>query len=161
MISAVSGSNATALLALFGRSQTDVPTNPTQTPAVATSDRLPPLLPPQGTGATAQSLFDARVDAGTNGESGAGKSPLDEFLSRIIGSLDTDGDGKLSQSELKSALSSLTGTAKDQPAQTSASGPPGSFYESLFNAMAQQAGGPDGSASKDDLSRRFLSLLGS
>ncbi len=161
MISAVSGSNAAALLALFGRSQTDATTNPTQIAASAAAQPLPSLPPPQGIGATAQSLFDALVHAGTEGKSGANKSPLDDFLSQIIASLDTDGDGKLSQSELKSALSSLTGTAKDDASQSNTSGPARSLYESLFNATAVGAGGPDVSASKDVLSQKFLSVLGS
>ena len=159
MISAVSGSNATALLALFGRSQTDATPNPTQTAAVAASQPPPPL--PQGNGATAQSLFDALVHAGHGSKDDADKSPVDQILSGIFSSLDADGDGKLSPDELKSAFANFTGTANDgsdQP-QTASTGSANSLYESLFNAMAADDGSPGSTTRKDDLVRKFLSLL--
>ncbi len=157
MISAVSGSNATALLALFGRSQTDATPNPSA--AVAASQPPPPL--PQGNGATAQSLFDALVHAGHGGKDDADKSPLDQIMSGIFSSLDADGDGKLSPDELKSAFATFTGTANDgsdQP-QTSSTGGANSLYESLFNAMATDDGSPGSATRKDDLVKKFLSLL--
>ncbi len=159
MISAVSGSNATALLALFGRSQTAAALSPTQPAALASS---PPSLR-QGNGALPQSLFDALVHAGKDGKDGADKTPLDDFLSQIISSLDTDGDGKLSQSELKSALSNLTGTAKDDATKTdtASTGAAQSLYESLFNAMATEDGALSTATRKDDPDQKFLSLLGS
>jgi hypothetical protein len=158
MISAVSGSNASALLALFGRSQTDA-TYPSQIAAKAASPPPPPL--PQGNGASAQSLFDALVHAGHGTRDQPDKGRVDDTLSSVISSLDTDGDGKLSSEEMKSALSSLTGTAADAPDQTqTASGASGtSLYESLFNAMAADDGSPASANRKNDLVRKFLSLL--
>lgn len=153
MISAVSGSNASALLALFDRSQTDTASRPTQT---VPPPHPPPL--PQGTGASAQSLFEALVDVGQDSTTGAQKAPLDDFLSNLFAALDRDGDGTLNQSELKSALSGLTSTSSDDATPTHSATAP-SLYESLFNAIASDDGSGAGTTRKDDLSQKFLSPL--
>jgi hypothetical protein len=159
MISAVSGSNASALLALLGRSQTDTSTYPSQIAASTPSQPPPPL--PQGNGASAQSLFDALVHAGHGTKDQPDKGKVDEALSSFISSLDADGDGKLSSEELKSALSGLAGPASDESNQAQAAGaaPGTSLYESLFNAMAAGDGSPASASRKNDLVRKFLSLL--
>jgi hypothetical protein len=160
MISAVSGSTAPALLALFGRSPAYATANPSKTTQRATPAALPM---PQGTGVTAQSLFDALVQAGDStagsGKAGSGAAPLDDLLSSLFASLDTDGDGALSPAELQSALSGLTGTATGDSPQTQTAAPTKSLYESLFNAIAADDGSRASAARKDDLSQKFLSLL--
>ena len=92
MISAVSSSNATALLALFGRNTSNATANPTQTTAPRAPAPPPPL--PQGSGATAQSLFDALVRGADGGPADANAPSLDDLLSNLMTGLDTDGDGR-------------------------------------------------------------------
>ena len=159
MISAVSSSNATALLALFGRNTSNATANPTQTTAPRAPAPPPPL--PQGSGATAQSLFDALVRGADGGPADANAPSLDDLLSNLMTGLDTDGDGKLSTAELKSAFATLTGDAPDPSSQTqtTGTGPAKSLYESMFNAMAADDGGPASTARKDNLAQKFLSLL--
>ena len=165
-----SASKANALLLLFGRPQAGAATNAStgQTPIMRPMAALPPP-PPLGRGASVQSLFDALVTAGDTNTTGSdAASPAtssDDLLSGILASIDSDGDGKLSLSELKSAFTSLTGPPADDSAQTMTASTGAaklmakSMSESLFDAMASDTGSRASTARKDDLAQKFLTLL--
>ena len=173
MISALSGSTSAQLLSIFARPQntstdaTEVAQRPKPPPGPSPG---PP--PSAGNGASPKSLFDAMSADDTTSSDATG---LDDLLSNLLKSLDTDGDGKLSADELKAAVATLQGDTKtdtastdtastdtastDTATSTSSSTDAKSLYESLFNAMASMAGTKDSSGQMNDLSQKLLTTL--
>lgn len=170
MISALSGSTSAQLFSIFARPQgtsTDA-TEVAQRPKPPLGPAPAPGPPPSaGNGASPKSLFDA-ISADDTTSSDA--TTLDDLLSNLLKSLDTDGDGKLSADELKAAVATLQGdtktvgastatTSTDTATSTSSSTSAKSLYESLFNAMASMTGTNDNSGQMNDLSQKLLTTL--
>ena len=168
MISALSGSTSAQLLSIFARPQG------TSTDATEVAQRPKPPLgpapgppPSAGNGASPKSLFDAMsADDTTSSDAMA----LDDFLSNLFNSLDTDGDGKLGADELKAAVAtfqvntktvgtSTATTSTDTATSTSTSTGAKSLYESLFNAMAGMTGTNDSRGQMNDLLQKLLTTL--
>ena len=177
MISALSGSTSAQLLALFARPQTQT-TSGSTTKTAQRPPQPPPGPPPAGNGASAQSVFDALVGGGNTPATAA--NPLDDLMARLLKTLETDGDGKLSAAELKSAVANLQGNSSGAASASSASGTGSasamtdatttsatatgaggakSLYQSLFDAMASMTASRDNTNQLRDVSQKYLTAL--
>ena len=162
MISPLSGSRTLSLIQSLGRPS--LASDVAQSASVAQTLQPPPPPPPRGNGATPQSLFDAMVTGSDGrqtdqGQSDGSTSSLDALLSNLFRQLDTDGDGKLSGDELKSAFAAAASGAQDGGADPASAGTAKSLSESLFNALASLDGTPGNDQQVGALAQKFLSVL--
>lgn len=170
--------------------------------ATQTTDKRPPAGPPPatppGTGASAQSIIEAlsvlsdgdtEGDTASSGHAENADGAISDLLAKILSSVDTNGDGQVSEDELSafaSALSSggdASGTAMtigtlegsglhadEVPPGLSDARPPrpeeassrGAAPESVYKSVfdaLSQQQDPRGMALDGDLSNQFLNLL--
>jgi Ca2+-binding EF-hand superfamily protein len=130
---------------------TDASSSTTSTTSSSSSDSSQTDTSNAATGASAPTLSDqvisalVMMQAQNGGPPAAGSAPSDP-LSQAFTSLDTNGDGTLSQSELETAIQNAGGTADEADTVFSALGGTASsgITEGSFAQAAQQAGPPPG-----------------
>ncbi len=179
MISAPGGCcNSASSLGLFARQPNQTNTTSTDTTRVA---QRPPGTPQAsgGQGYSAQALLSAILGAltgdGTTTADEPGESTtqstqssddLSTMLTKLMGAIDTNGDGTLSSDEVKSATDKVSKAFGDKdPApglatdSTASGAVPTSLYQSLFQSMAAENGTTYPATLNNNLTQKFMASL--